>query len=177
MERTRRSDEKTNAVARAKYAENPEENRAKRAAWREAHREECREYNRKWTEANREQVRLAQHVYLERYPERARQTRKTWRENNPEWFRANGQMRRCRDSESHFTGPDILEQIARQRKRCFYCGEKLGPGYHVDHITPVSKGGSNGLENIAIACAPCNRRKLAKWPWEFARYDGQAVML
>jgi 5-methylcytosine-specific restriction endonuclease McrA len=40
---------------------------------------------------------------------------------------------------------------------CVYCG---GPGpFEVDHIVPVSRGGSDDMANLAAACRPCNRSK------------------
>lgn len=39
---------------------------------------------------------------------------------------------------------------------------------HIDHVWPLSKGGSNGPENLVLACAECNLRKSAKTPMEFA---------
>ena len=44
---------------------------------------------------------------------------------------------------------------------CWGCGfEPPEPEYlDLDHILPASEGGSNELENRAILCGPCNRRK------------------
>ena len=46
---------------------------------------------------------------------------------------------------------------------CQYCGEQP-PGIvlHVDHITPVSKGGTNDEMNLVTSCADCNLGKSAK---------------
>lgn len=41
----------------------------------------------------------------------------------------------------------------------------LADGYRhavVDHMTPVSKGGSNDLDNLVLACWECNCKKAAK---------------
>ena len=33
---------------------------------------------------------------------------------------------------------------------------------HMDHLTPLSRGGSHTLENLAPACGRCNMQKSAK---------------
>src|SRR5665647_1725469 len=63
---------------------------------------------------------------------------------------------------------DIRAQYARQKGRCIYCDEKVGKKYHVDHVMPVILCGSNGPENLVIACPACNLSKGAKHPMEFS---------
>lgn len=41
---------------------------------------------------------------------------------------------------------------------CAYCGGTDGR-FEIDHIQPWSRGGSNDLENLTVACQPCNRNK------------------
>jgi 5-methylcytosine-specific restriction endonuclease McrA len=41
-------------------------------------------------------------------------------------------------------------------------------GYHVDHVTPLALEGSDGPENIVLACSHCNQSKGAKHPMDFA---------
>ena len=50
--------------------------------------------------------------------------------------------------------------------RCGYCGAHLQPvdrdgylGWHLEHIHPKSRGGSNSLYNLIPACPTCNLRK------------------
>ena len=54
-----------------------------------------------------------------------------------------------------------LKVFARDGYKCLACGsdEELS----VDHIQPVSKGGTNDMENLQTLCRPCNSRKGAKW--------------
>ena len=49
----------------------------------------------------------------------------------------------------------LLEKFNRT---CVYCGAKDTP-LEVEHIKPKSKGGSNRISNLAIACVPCNQAK------------------
>lgn len=54
---------------------------------------------------------------------------------------------------------DIGRMLCEQDARCAYCGDLLSNGYHIDHKTPVSRGGTNGPENLHLTCAKCNLRK------------------
>ena len=49
----------------------------------------------------------------------------------------------------------LLEKFNRT---CVYCGAKDVP-LEVEHIVPRSKGGSNRVSNLTIACVPCNQAK------------------
>ena len=47
--------------------------------------------------------------------------------------------------------------MERDAYRCVTCGTHLN--LSVDHIEPVSKGGSDDLDNLQTMCQPCNSRK------------------
>lgn len=55
--------------------------------------------------------------------------------------------------------------LARDDHTCTYCGSTRKP--HVDHIIPISRGGSNAFDNLTTSCGPCNQSKgpklLAEW--------------
>jgi hypothetical protein len=51
--------------------------------------------------------------------------------------------------------------LARDGAVCRYCGDTEGP-FHVDHIKPLARGGSNRDQNLGVACAACNFAKAAK---------------
>lgn len=60
--------------------------------------------------------------------------------------------------------------IAFWGRACVYCGNTVAL-LHVDHIIPVSKGGSDELVNLTLACPTCNIRKGAKTAAEFGFPD------
>jgi hypothetical protein len=52
--------------------------------------------------------------------------------------------------------------VERAKGCCEYCHsqERYSPDpFSVEHIIPLSKGGTNVLENLAFACQGCNNRK------------------
>ena len=59
--------------------------------------------------------------------------------------------------------------FARDGHACVYCGAR--EDLTVDHVLPLSRGGTNDLYNLVTACRPCNSSKNAKTPqeWEAAR--------
>ncbi|MCL4824334.1 MAG: HNH endonuclease [Anaerolineales bacterium] len=55
-------------------------------------------------------------------------------------------------------------QAVRQRaaELCEYCHTSERWQYvsfTIDHVIPLSKGGTDGLENLALSCFHCNRKK------------------
>ncbi len=54
---------------------------------------------------------------------------------------------------------EVREYLLEKFNRiCAYCGAKDTP-LEVEHINPKSKGGSNRVSNLTIACVPCNQAK------------------
>jgi 5-methylcytosine-specific restriction endonuclease McrA len=72
----------------------------------------------------------------------------------------------------------LLEKWGR---KCAYC-DAQGVPLEIDHIHPRSKGGSDRVSNLTLACRSCNQRKanrdmaefLAKDPKRLARIEAQA---
>jgi 5-methylcytosine-specific restriction endonuclease McrA len=48
------------------------------------------------------------------------------------------------------------------RGRCAACGEPLAPGWHADHVEPVSAGGRSEPANGQALCPRCNLAKGAR---------------
>lgn len=59
---------------------------------------------------------------------------------------------------------------ALTRDPCAYCGERNQRTHQVDHIEPISRGGSGDDENLTAACRACNlakgKRRLMPFIWK-----------
>ena len=64
----------------------------------------------------------------------------------------------------------LLEKYTR---KCCYCGKQNVP-FEVEHITPRSRGGSNRVSNLCLACHPCNEAKGNQTATEFGFPNIQA---
>jgi len=132
---------------KANYAAKKEDYRKRHAEWRAANRLKHNANSSKWYFENKE---------------RRTETALRWRADNPEFGRAAASKRRLLERQyegQHYTGADVAALLEAQKGLCIYCNAALNGVYHVDHITPLSKGGSNGPENICITCPPCNMSK------------------
>lgn len=52
---------------------------------------------------------------------------------------------------------DVLPILKKMYKCCLACGSTEKPS--VDHVVPLSLGGTHTLDNIQLLCLPCNIRK------------------
>jgi hypothetical protein len=75
---------------------------------------------------------------------------------------------RKRSAGGNFTPKDIQKLYAAQKGLCWWCSCKLSKKYHIDHRIPISRGGTNQLDNICLSCPRCNLTKYNKMPWEFS---------
>jgi 5-methylcytosine-specific restriction endonuclease McrA len=139
--------------------------------WQAANHEKRRETSRNWYTANAEKSNEASRKWREANPEKYHALLKDWYERNPDKVRVNGHRRRARllNAPGSHTAQDVRDIYSRQQGRCAYCRIEVGTNYHVDHIQPLAKGGSNNPENLQICCASCNLRKSAKLPEKFSK--------
>ena len=154
-----------------RYAENPERFRAYHRLYYTENKSEVLRKSKIWKEANRERYSEQQKQYAYQNREAANERVKRWNQNNPEKVRA---IRRAHHTKrratlkSGVTMAAVLQWLEQQDPICFYCGADCSDGkFEVDHFHPLARGGAHELDNLRIACRPCNRRKSARDPYEF----------
>ncbi len=155
--------QKHNHDVRKTYLQRPDaKERARLAEQKRRQRPEVRAYQQSY-----EKTKRTHSGYREK--ERIRSRTRYYQPNGKEKALAKNHTRRARklNNGGTHTAQDVQTQYERQRGKCYYCKTKVGKKYHVDHIIPLARGGSNGPENIVIACSTCNLSKCDRLPREW----------
>lgn len=138
--------------------------------YRVEHKDKVINYRRK----NKDKLTQKHREYVQNNLEEVYSYNRTWEIKNREkrniQARAHDAKRRAykKNSTGQHTRDDILNQYERQKGKCYWCSKKVYNNYHVDHIVPLSRGGSNDKYNIVISCPHCNEVKNSKLPHEWS---------
>jgi 5-methylcytosine-specific restriction endonuclease McrA len=155
--------EEIRAKKAADYIEHREERIAAAADYRATHPEEIFASWTAYHAEHREERRVYSADYRAADPEHARAAAAKWSAENPLAIRAIANRRRARKRSAPgkpYTAAEFLVLCETASWQCSYCPAILDiVTVQADHIIPLSRGGSNGIENIAVSCGPCNRSK------------------
>ena len=105
-----------------------------------------------------EQIKLNKKLWKNNNKEKCRGYRKKWRIAHPDYTRKYS----CRKEKRKEDRKEILQElISKHGAICWYCGlDVTFDEKQIDHVIPVSDGGTDSIDNYALSCSFCNR---AKW--------------
>lgn len=151
------------------YQQNLEGNRAKDARYRRNNPEKVKEKTRRRYHENKEYHRKKSREWFSNNKEyAAAQARKAYKQSAGRVLAKNRKRKALRrNAVGEHTAEDIQQMYEDQGGLCAYCEIPLLGSYEVDHMVPLSRNGTNGVENLALACMPCNRSKGAQTVEEF----------
>ncbi len=88
---------------------------------------------------------------------------------NPDQVQRGSRLRleRLEKSGGAYTDADLKRIREALGNRCRFCDTQLDDGNHVEHLTPVSRGGTSNLRNLTLSCVKCNLAKTNKTLAEF----------
>ena len=147
--RARSQDPERYAAIASRYEDaHAEDRHTKRVARHAANRDSDREASRDWYYANYE---------------RARATTDRWAREHPDEARAGIERVRVRRLAAPGDVTPAQWGVVRRRFRghCAYCGQP-GRTIEMDHVVPLSRGGTHTPDNVVPACFACNRSKASK---------------
>lgn len=171
---------KFNARRREEYVKSPEKILERNKQWRNANKDEinrrCREkraanpekyrkQDRDFYKNNREQIIEKTRQKRAKNPHKHRYWNRRWSKRNPEKRTIQRQKRRALLNKSN--GAYTVEQWEQLKRkygyRCLKCN-RHEPEIKLtgDHVVPLSKGGSNTIDNIQPLCIQCNSGKKDK---------------
>jgi 5-methylcytosine-specific restriction endonuclease McrA len=116
-----------------------------------------------WSKNNREKRKSIANQWARSNKQHCLENGRKWRRENPQKarlnYRLNSLKRRTRLAENggSLSKEEWITLCDKYRNKCVCCGQKRK--LTIDHIVPVSKGGSSNIENIQPLCQPCNSRK------------------
>lgn len=137
------------------------EEKLNKAMYYQKNKESIAERTRLFRESNREQMRERDRLFRAASP----YTQTAARNRN---------RAKTIGAPGDHTGKDLSDLLKKQNGRCanprcaavlILHGEKK---FHFDHSLPLSRGGTNGIENMQALCAPCNNQKHDRTPEEWA---------
>lgn len=119
------------------------------AAWYARNADACRAANSAWHKANRDKRNAHDRAYFADRPELRRARNKATKHS------------RRGAPGAGVTRAELAEIMSHP---CAYCG---APSTHLEHCTPLIRGGWHQADNLVSACASCNLRKGQKTVLEF----------
>ena len=109
-------------------------------------------------ESHNTKRRLYRRENLEKLRKRAREYyRKHFARKRAEHRNAIAKRKRAK---GRFTAREFLLVLKKHKYRCAYCKRQISrSSATIDHVVPLSRGGTNWITNIIPACLRCNQRK------------------
>lgn len=162
------------SIANKKYREKNKDRKKKSDAdYAKKNSEKVALIKAKWAKNNREKCKK----WSKNNPEKSSAFIAQWKKDNKDKVRAYGDRRRAKKNETsgEYSSDDIHEIKKLQKYKCAYCPKSIRKKYHVDHIIPLAKGGSNYRKNIQVTCPKCNLKKNSKDPIDYAQQIGKLL--
>lgn len=145
--------------------------RAKR--WTHQNRDKSREIKAGWKRRNPDTVRRHARSAYWRDPDKLRARSRDYIKAHPHINREAARRRMARKRAARagvtieaVTRAALEAMLERQEGRCFYCKDMLEKK-HLDHMTPLSRGGKHSMDNLCWTCPSCNLRKHRRTAEEF----------
>lgn len=152
-------------------------------------REHRNDLQRKRWPVTRETGLAASRAWKSANKERMASTQAAYRLANPDWWKGRDPVRTREakvrseakrraqklNCEVVATTDEIKALLIKQKHKCGWCSCSIKEGRELDHIQPLSRGGSHSIRNLIWSCRSCNRKKRSTDPIIWARKLGKLI--
>ena len=144
-----------------KSKEYREINKEKISKKRKKHYNDNKEKIKKQREKNKESLSKKSREYYKKNKEKVKENNKKWIKENRDHKSMLTHLRREKEKKTKGFSDKIESFKIRMEEigECVFCGSK--ENITIDHLIPISKGGSNEINNLFPACRSCNSSKNA----------------
>lgn len=151
------------ACSKCKIPQNPDQFRKHHKQCRSCQNAYHRARNKEMYKDRKDEVQARATEWNRNNPERRREIRAAWKKRNREKVVAYENRRRAakRNSGGAYTSEEWFALVEREGNCCSCC-RRTDVKLQADHVIPLSRGGSNLIENIQPLCGDCNNWKFTK---------------
>jgi 5-methylcytosine-specific restriction endonuclease McrA len=163
--------ESINESARNRYQLNKEKESERKKIYYLNNKKKIDERNKNYNKINKRKRQKRERIYYLENKESISEKSKIYIKNNPERNRNASAKRRVRQMQNGVYLITSKELKNLYSANCFYCG--FNKNIEIDHIVPISRGGSHSIGNLISACMTCNRSKNNKYlvEWKALKND------
>ncbi len=131
------------------------------------YRSQCKECVNSYNATRADKKREYDYYYRIKNRQKIKKVKDLYYLNNHELHRNRDHGRRAKKNKNGVFKVLRKELIKLYNSPCFYCGslDKIT----IDHIIPISRGGTHGIGNLVSACSSCNGSKHTKFLIEWKR--------
>ena len=146
-----------------------------------AHKEERNAYARQWYADNTKWWKERNKAWLAANPDKADHMKQKTNERRRRWEREHPEKARdkCVRRRARLLAASIIAYVDRNRVwerdggKCHICGKRCNAGnWHLDHLIPLSLGGTHEYCNVAVSHPACNAARGNKGPAQLRLIGG-----
>lgn len=143
---------------------NREKRRLAKRAYAKKNLDKIRERSKKHYERNKKKLLEHTKEWRKQNPEKIREYSCNWKKSNPEKVNANNAKRRAKKRQATVVdrNEEVKEYVTKLYATQQYYKECHNIELHVDHIIPLSRGGTHVPENLRLISSEDNLRKRDK---------------
>ena len=161
-----------NCLDNKRYKEKSNYSVEKKRQYREKNKEHISKVKKAYRESNKKAIKKYAIEYQQKNAEKIAARKSAYKKANPEKIVEISNRRRARKLNALTDNHTVKDVISAYGKNCHICGIEIDldaprstkftgwkNGLHIDHLIPLSKGGSDLLENVRPSHAICNMKK------------------
>jgi 5-methylcytosine-specific restriction endonuclease McrA len=150
---------------RLRYEKNKYDETERQRLYKENNKDSIKAWHAANYIRNRERILARTRVWWSKNKERKRAKSSEWKRGNLDKITEyNNRRRALRTAASgNYTASESNDLLERQGHSCVACAADLRvTTKHLDHKTPLSRGGSNSIDNLQWLCEQCNLSKATR---------------